>query len=326
MSGSSRERKCFFSPLRQLLPGTLIFDVMKRVYLQILFLLLLTSCERDFFIDLKNGEPQVVVEAYINNELPTSNYVILSHSQNYYDTGFNSLPVTGAYVAVTEGTLQQDGQFQWDLSTKKQMIEMDIPDIPGGAIPGIYMDPLAFSDPAHALTGKPGKHYLLEIETKGKKYTSITFLPQPVVLDSLTYGDYFVDSIYTKARLTLYFKDPDTIGNTQLFYWKNKFNHSHSFGWGAFGANRFVPGTDDATNGEYMRITPNNGFTVGDSVNYFLVSVERSVYNFWDSYYKARENGGPFSTPVKLKSNIAGENVVGCFSGLSISEKTVIVK
>lgn len=290
------------------------------------WILVSTSCERDFFIELKEGQHELIVEAYINNKLPASNYVILSYSQSYYDTGFQDLPVSGAYVSITEGELDADGTYAWDASSTRQMIETDVPAIPGNAIPGIYMDPLAFNNPSQALIGKPGKHYLLEIELKGQKYSSITYLPEPVVLDSLTSGNYFVDSGQTKARLTLYYQDPDTIGNTQLFFWTNKFNHARSFGWGAFGSNRFVPGTDDLTNGQYMTVTPNNGFLLEDSVNYYLASVERKVYNFWDSFNKARDNGGPFSTPVKLKSTVSGENVTGCFSGLSLSTRTIIIK
>lgn len=296
------------------------------VFFTVVLMISSTSCERDFFIDLKTGGQELIVEAYINNELAESNYVILSYSQGYYDTGFQNIPVTGAFVTITEGIVEPNGEYAWDASSKKQMIEGDVPTIPGGAIPGVYMDPLAFRSSPRALMGEPGKHYLLEIELKGNKYSAITYMPEPVVLDSLTAGDYFIDSLDTKARLTLYYKDPDTLGNTQLFFWRNKFNHVRSFGWGAFGSNRFLPGTDDLTNGEYITVTPNNGFLIGDSVNYHLVSVERKVYNFWDSFNKARDNGGPFSTPVKLMSTIEGENVVGCFSGLSLSTKTIIIK
>jgi hypothetical protein len=302
---------------------------MTRRNVLVMFLLaamLISSCEKDFFIDLKTGEQELVVEAYINNELPMANYVVLTHSQNYYDTAFQSIPVTGAIVTITEGELQRNGAYEWDLSTKKRLTETKVPSVPGGAVPGVYIDSLAITNPSMALMGRSGKSYLLEIDVKGRKLTSVTTLPEPVVLDSVTSGNYFIDSIYEKARLTLHYKDPDTIGNTQLFYWRNDFNHSKSFGWGSFGSNRFIPGTDDLTNGEYISVTPNNGFIIGDTVHYHLVSVERQVYNFWDSFNKARDNAGPFATPVKLMSTIAGENVVGCFSGFSLSTKTIIVK
>ncbi len=297
-----------------------------KVFAAILFMGFICSCERDFHIDLDSGVQQLVVEAYINNELPTFNYVILTNSQNYYDTGFLNIPVTGAIVTITEGNLDADGVYIWDQSSRKQLVETNIPQAPGGIIRGIYMDNLAFTDPAHALRGAVGKHYLLEIDIKGNKYSSITSLLTPVALDSVTSGNYFIDSIYEKARLTIYYKDPDTIGNSQLYYWRNSFNHENSFGWGAIGSNRFLPGTDDLVNGQNIQLTPNNGFLLTDSVNYYLVSVERKVYNFWDSFNKAQDAGGPFTTPVKLASTIEGEHVVGCFSGFSLSTKSIIVK
>lgn len=286
----------------------------------------LASCERDFHIELKSGEPELVVEAYINNELPLFNYVVLTYGQNYYDTSVLNIPVTNAHVTITEGSLSPNGSYEWDPSTVKRLIEADVPQVPGGAVPGLYIDTNAFKNPAIALQGKIGKYYMLEIETKGNRYSSITCLPPPVTLDSLTSGNYFIDSIYEKARLTIYFKDPDTIGNTQLYYWRSNFHHRHSFGWGAISSSRFLPGTDDLTNGQNMQLTPNHGYVLGDTINYHLVSVERKVYNFWDSFNKARDAGGPFATPVKLESTIEGNNVVGCFSGFSLSTKVIVVK
>lgn len=286
----------------------------------------LASCERDFHIELKTGEPELVVEAYINNELPQFNYVVLTYTQNYYDTSVQSIPATGASVTITEGTQATNGKYDWDQSTQKRLIEADVPQVPGGAVPGVYIDTNAYANRGSALKGKIGKYYLLEIETKGNHYSSITYLPPPVTLDSVASGNYFVDSIYEKARLTLYYKDPDTIGNTQLYYWRNNFNHRNSFGWGAIGSSRFLPGTDELTNGQNLQLTPNNGFLLGDTVNYHLVSVERKVYNFWDSFNKARDANGPFATPVKLESTIEGKNVVGCFSGFSLSTKEIVVQ
>jgi hypothetical protein len=302
---------------------------MKRRFAYVVFLMagvVISACERDFYIKLDSGPRPLIVEAYINNELPTANYVVLTHSQDYYDTSWQGLPVVGAFVSITEGTPNADGTISWDASTTKRLTETNVPTIPGGLAPGIYIDSMAFKDPSKALIGKPGKYYFLDIEIKGSRYTAITGLPEPVKLDSVTSGNYFMDSIYKKARLTIHYKDPDTIGNTLLFYWRNNFNHSNSFGWGAFGNNRFLPGTDDLTNGEYMRLTPNNGYIIDDTVHYHLISVQRDVFKFWDSFNKARDNGGPFATPVTLEGNIKGENVVGCFSGFSISTRTIKVK
>ncbi len=76
------------------------------------------------------------------------------------------------------------------------------------------------------------------------------------------------------------------------------------------GTNRFTPGTDDLVNGEYIDLTLSNSFVLGDSINYYMANVERKVYNFWDSFNKARLNEGPFATPVRLLNTISGDNVI----------------
>ncbi len=68
----------------------------------------------------------------------------------------------------------------------------------------------------------------------------------------------------------------------------------NKFGWGGLNSNRFTPGTDELTNGQYMHLTHGNGFVLNDSVTYYMANVERKVYNFWDSYNKARSERRAF--------------------------------
>ncbi|HUP11046.1 MAG TPA: DUF4249 domain-containing protein [Niastella sp.] len=288
------------------------------------------SCERNFDIALEENEPQLIVEAYINNEMPLYNYVILGRSQGYYDNGFENIPVTGATVTITEGTLADNNIYNWDQATKKRLKEGKLPQFGNITLPGVYFDSMLSSNQLNrALKGTPGKHYLLEIEAAGKRYSAITKLLPVIPVDSLSSGYHFLDedddTAVLRARLTVHYQDPDTIGNTQLYYWRHSYDQ-RNFGWGGLGTNRFTPGTDELVNGQYIHLTHSNGFELKDSVNYFLVSVERKVYNFWDSFNKARSNGGPFSTPVKLLNTIEGENVIGCFSGFSLSTKSIVIK
>jgi hypothetical protein len=305
---------------------------MSKTYKTILGVLVITvliSCERDFDIALKNNEPQLIVEAYINNELPLFNYVVLGNSQDYYSPSFENVPVTGAMVTITEGTLLANNTYAWNTASKKTLKEARLPQFNNELLPGVYFDTTLATDETKALKGKPGKHYLLEIESGGKHYSAITALLPIIPIDSLTSGNHFIDidhdTVVNKARITIHYKDPDTIGNTQLYYYRHSGN-SRNFGWGGIGTNSFTPNTDDLVNGQYLHITQDKGFEMMDSVSYYLASVERKVYNFWDSYNKARSNEGPFSTPVKLQNTIDGENVIGCFSGFSISTKGIIVK
>lgn len=298
-------------------------------YILIMAMAVFASCERNFDIALKNNQPQLIVEGYINNELSFYNYVILGRSQSYFEPGFENLPVTGATVTITEGTLLANNMYNWDMASKRQLKEGRLPQFGNQLLPGVYFDNTLLSDPGNALKGKSGKHYLLEIETGGKQYSAITALLPIIPLDSVTSGFHYIDededTTQAKARLTVHYKDPDTIGNTQLYYWST-IDSRENFGWGAMGTNRFTPGTDDLVNGENVHLTLSNGFAIGDSVNYYLASVERKVYNFWDSFNKARNNAGPFSTPVRLLNTVSGDNVIGCFSGFSLSTKSLVVQ
>ncbi|MCG2617509.1 DUF4249 domain-containing protein [Terrimonas sp. NA20] len=297
--------------------------------LGLLCTVILLSCERDFDVKLSSGKPMLVVEAYINNLMPEYNYVILSRSQDYYSPDFRSLIVAGARVSITEGELATDRRsYVWDPASKVTLSETTDPRIPDSLRQGLYFDPRILTNPSQALKGQTGKYYLLEIEADGNTYSAVTGLLQPVTLDSITSGYHFIDAEdenKLKARITAHYQDPDTIGNTQMYYWRYYSNRGN-FGWASLGRNRRARGDDDLTNGQYIQLTQNQEFEVGDTVEYFLVSAERKVYNFWESFDKARDNEGPFSTPVTLMNTINGENVVGCFSGFSISMKKDIVR
>lgn len=291
-----------------------------------LFVITIVSCEKDFDIDLPGGNtPQLVVEAYINNLYRSYNYVILSNSQNYYAANFQSIPVSGASIFITEGERLPDSTFQWDSTSRIQMVEVTLPQAPANFSRGIYFDPRIATDSMTALIGEPGKFYLLEIESDGQQYSSITAMLNPVAIDSVSIGYPFVDDdSINKVRLTNNYQDPDTLGNSNMFFWRYRDNRNN-FGWGGLRRSR-SNGTDDLSNGQYIRLTHPQSFELADTVNYFMASVPREVYNFWKTYNEARDNNGPFATPVVLSTNIVGTNVTGCFSGYSLSTKTVITR
>ena len=300
--------------------------VFKQVTVLTVIAFAFNSCTKDFDIKVKSNEPQLVVEAYINNEMRQYNYVVLSRSLDYFSTDFQSAPVTNATVTITEGEFINN-QYSWDENSKVQLKEANLSGIPDNFKSGVYFDPRIILDSANSLHGTPGKSYLLEISESGKQYSAIATLIKPVPIDSITTGYAFLDEDdgnKSKVRLTNHYQDPDTLGNSQMYMWRFNENRQR-FGWGGFLRTR-GPGTDDVTNGQYIRMTHNRGFLVGDTVNYYMASVTRDVYNFWDSYNKARNNNGPFATPVSLFGNIKGNNVTGCFSGMSLSSRLLIIK
>ncbi|MBC7846068.1 MAG: DUF4249 family protein [Flavobacterium sp.] len=239
--------------------------------------------------------------------------------------GFQSVAVENAVVSITEGLRNLDGSIIWDTANKVVLAETNNGNLPVQFRRGVYFDPRIFSNPLLALKGKVGKAYLLQILAGGKQYSAVTTLLTPIPVDSITSGFRIVnDSNQTKVRITNNYKDPDSIGNRQFYYWRDSSNRNN-FGWGGLTKSGW-PGDDNFTNGEYIRLIHSQEFNVRDTVQYFMASVTREVYNFWDSYNKAENNNGPFSTPVSLITNIRGDNVTGCFSGLALSNTTIITK
>ena len=284
------------------------------------------SCEKDFDINIKTNKPQLVVEAYINNEARDYNYVVLSRSLDYFSTSFQSIGVSNAAVSITEGE-RVNNTYQWNAASKVNLVEANFPGVPPNFKSGVYFDPKLIIDSANALRGKTGKSYLLEISEGGNNYSAVATLLNPIKIDSLTTGFAFNDeddNNIRKVRVSIHYQDPDTLNNTLLFYTRFSENRTQ-FGWGTLYRSRFI-GVDDVTNGQYMHVTHGRGYLPGDTVTYNMASVTRDVYTFWQSFNSARNNNGPFATPVTLKTNITGNNVTGCFSGLSLSSKTVIVR
>lgn len=285
-------------------------------------LLLIIGCEKNFDVALNSGDSQLVVEAYINNAIPEYNYVILSKSQTLDNSDLKSIPVKGAVVKITAGTAQSNHTIDWDKNSTVILKEGPIPGAPTAISDGVYTDPALHTDPGKALQGTSGTWYLLEIAVGENTYYATTSILQPLPI-SLSTGFHFVENDgIEKGRITVQFNDPDTAGNCQLFYWRHSDN-KNSFGWGSLGTSRRIINSDENNNGNNTNITNSYGYVKGDWVTCYMAHVTRDVYNFWDSYNKARNNRGLLSTPSSLMGNIVGNNVTGCFSGLSISSATI---
>jgi hypothetical protein len=297
-----------------------------RIGIAIIFsLIIASSCERNIDIDLETGEPKLIVEGYISNLNPLYNYVVLSKSLDYYNPNFQSLPARNASVSITEGTKQPNGTIVWDAASTVQLLELNSTLVPVNFRSGFYIDPRIVLDSANALKGRVGKQYRLNISYENQNYTGYTEILQPVTLDSMNYGFPFIDDDTTeKIRITNNYKDPDTIGNAYFYYWRFKENRNN-FGWAGLRKSG-APGRDDQSNGQYIRITHPQAFEYNDTIDYYLTHVTRQTHTFWDSYLDARNNGGPFATPVSIKNFIEGNNVLGCFMGMSVSGKTFVTR
>lgn len=273
----------------------------------------LMSCEKEITVDLPPSTPQLVVEASINQQFPNLNYVYISRSLDYFNPDLSLNGVKDALVYITPGTIV-DQDTIWDDANRIQLI--DISTIPGVdslllGFTGIYFNPL--------LLPQAGVPYKLDIDVQGQKVTGVTSIPNPVAIDTLYWRQEIQDKD-TGMFVTFEFTD----GPEQNNYRMAVYNGSSPFliGWGSAS---FFRTFDDAVlnNGKrpYSFFRP---FDYGDTLSIYLNSIGRKEFLFWESYARAANNGGPFATPVSVKSNITG--AIGSFTGYGVSYRNVILK
>lgn len=284
------------------------FQILKKYKLVGLPLLAtcLFACEKEIEIDIPPSEEAIVVEASINQLTSTLNYVIISKTVDYFKPDLNLNAVGGASVYITEGEIMGSDTL-YDASKRTQFI-----DILDTLAPGVYVNPFFMA--------KPEKPYLLEITLKdGRKITGKTYIPKPLVLDSTHYWFEIVGQDTNAYFYMDWFDGPEQ--NNYRFALLNRYDSLFT-GWGI--ANRFYTFDDELINNQQRPFQMLNPFRYGDTIHAYLSQISRPEYLFWDSFREAANNGGPFATPVSVKSNITG--AIGSFTGYALTYKRFILR
>ena len=278
---------------------------------------LVFSCQKEISVSLPDTTQRYVVEASVNQRFQSLNYVFISKSVDYFNPDLSMGGIKGARVYITEGTVV--GTDTIYNGTPIQMI--DIGTFPGAdtllkGFSGIYF--------SATLVGKENTPYLLQITLPDStKITGKTFIPKVVPIDSVVYivknEDLNKDS-FNDAYATLFFSDPIEQNNYRLALHKNV--DSIMLGWGS--ADSYRTFDDQLLNGVQREIPYNRMYKQGDTLNFYLNSIGRKEYLFWQSFNSAANNGGPFATPVQVKSTVTG--VIGSFTGYGCSYKRIIMK
>lgn len=267
------------------------------------------SCMDVYEEPLPQYEPELVIEAYVNQVNVLGNYALLTKSLAYYDESFKVEGVEGANVMLYEGQ-KMGNTLEWqEEGIRFEPLSDDVP--------GLYAPPLT-----GLFLGKEGFYYKLVVEYQGITATSIAHLPALVPIDT-----FYAENIYNgnadsmEPYLRMRFSDPPAFGN---YYMLSEYRNAPSdfpLLWGS--AERLLVNDDALYNGRgftYSSIFPDK---YGDTINFYLISIDRPAYDFWLSYESSRNNGGPFSQPVNLTSTF--DNARGIFQAMALSHKRIIV-
>lgn len=300
---------------------------MKKALLYVAFIagsFYLISCEKEVNFNLPASiSEKVVVEGGI--ELGTPPLVLLTNSFGFFSkldlSTLQNAFISDAQVSVSDGSRT--------VNLREYSID---------TLGNFYKFYSVDSSNAADLTfiGQAGKSYQLKIVVDGKTYESTTTIPQPV---SAAF-----DSIWSEPfenpdpehpeyrRVMVRYNDPPELGNRfRIFIQQNN---------RAFTAGRFSTLDDNITNGTtttldfYNVLSPMDtstqdgrfAFLPDDVVTIKFSAIDKATYDFWQTLdFSVGTTGNPFSTPVKVPSNISN-GALGIWAGYAPTYKTVTVK
>ena len=259
---------------------------MKKYAIGLPALCLICACTKTVQLNLNTAGSQLVIQGTVSDT--TGPYqVLIAQSVGFYASSIYP-SVSGATVTIADSTT----------GVTDQLTETS---------PGVYR--------THSIIGRPGDTYLLTAQVNGKTYTASSTMPQPVLLDSVTFDN---QSVKNTIRAESNFQDPVQYTNyysfTQYANGKN-LQEIHTF-------------EDRLSNGRYVREKMDNDTSDiknGDTVQLFLIGIDKNVYTFLSEAENIAYNNDNLVAPATPTSNITG-GCLGYFSAQTVSSKKGIVK
>jgi hypothetical protein len=279
---------------------------------------LFSGCEKDIDFDLKEESPKLVVEATIENGQPP--LVILSNSLNYFSAIspqiLSNSFVRGAEVFVSNGSLTH----------KLREYTATV----GNGVP-VYFYSLDSSTLATAFLGELNKSYSLRIVSSGQEYTAATTIPSLTKrIDSMWWKSAPPQAEPNQVVVMLRATDPPGFGD-YLRYFTRINNGPFLPPTNSTFDDLFVDGTtyelpiERGSDRNRTLTDEDRFFNRGDTVTLKLSNIDKATYDFWRTMeFSYASVGNPFSTPIKVQSNISG-NALGYFGGFASQYRTVIV-
>jgi hypothetical protein len=291
---------------------------MKRyAYLFIVLITALVGCEKNVSFNMPDVKPLLVVEGHVDVNQPP--YVILTRSSAYYGTvDLNSIVnmfVHDATVKVSDGI---------DTITLTELT-FDSAGVPVS----VYTDPLFFIDTAQAFYGKPERTYKLWITAGNETVSAVTTIPKAFPLDSIWVLNDVKEDRPDLVRLMARYSDPPELGQFVRYFTKVNTDIEKP-GRASVFDDKLVNGTtfDFSLDRGYLQqdsidFDEYGLFKKGDTITVKWSNIDKPHFDFWRTLEFEINQGGPYSSPVKVQGNINGG--LGIWGGYNSSYKTLIV-
>jgi hypothetical protein len=283
-------------------------------------LLIFCSCEKNMTIKLKPGSSDLVVDASIENgDFPV---VFLSRSLSYFNQIDASI-LSASFVHHADVSIS-NGLFSAPLQEDSLLSD--------SGNNTLYFYSFNRNDTSHKFVGELNHQYDLKIVVDNQTYTASTritsirkridslwWIPAPAGEDS--------DNVVVKASIL----DPPGLGDYIRYY--TSVNNGP-----------FYPGLqsvydDQITDGTQYSLSVDRGvnrnlsinfddysfFKKGDTVYVKLANIDKATYDFWRTMeYNYQSIGNPFSSPVRVSSNISN-GALGYFGGYAAEYSALVI-
>ena len=277
-----------------------------------------TACEKAIDFKLQESAPKLVVEAIIENgEAPR---VVLTNSFDYFSTISPALLtssfVHGADIFISNGRKTH----------KLKEYTVNLVDSFN-----LYYYSIDSSDLATSFVGELNTAYSLKINSNGVAYTAQTTIPKiSKVIDSLWWKPAPPSNDSDRVVVMLKATDPPGYGD-YVRYFTKKNDEPFYPGINSVFDDLFIDGTtyelqvEPGFNRNLPRKENDLFFHKGDSVTLKLSNIDRATYDFWRTMeYSYASVGNPFSTPIKVLSNISN-GALGYFGGYASQYRTLVI-
>ena len=266
---------------------------MKNIFLIIISLFLVISCEREIDLNLEDQSGNIVIEANVTDQ--AGPYTVrITKSVSF--TQSNTYPgIENAQVTLSD-----------DLGQTENLQHIGN---------GIYQ--------ASSFQGQSGRTYTLKVQTDGKEYTSQSKMPEAVEFQGLE-QDSFMVAGETSYTLLPIFVDPPALGNRYLFTYSVNDNPKKYF-------SEFSDNVNNGAPNQRPLILPNDDedgdvkVKVGDKITVKMQCIDDAVYTFYSALLQLSGGGGGGVTPTNPPSNISN-GALGYFSAHTVSVKTIVIE